>query len=163
MLPLDPPLSPVAVRGERNPLSGLDPVQRAALRSDRRDPEVRGRFARHLLETNPDSILGRMILAELAPTPAETEALLRDAVRIGQRLWGPELTDEVPVRWFDDPETRVFMAAVSAYGRTLNRRGLEREARECADFLLALDPADRLNVEESVMERPPKMPRGGPS
>ena len=45
------------------------------------------------------------------------------------------------------------MAAVSAYGRVLYCQGLEQGAQECADFLLALDPADRLNLESSIMER----------
>ena len=72
MLPRDPPPNPTAVRGELSPLRRLDPDQRSAMAGDRRDSGNRDRFAKHLLETNPDSLLGRMILAELAPTAAET-------------------------------------------------------------------------------------------
>ena len=62
-----------------------------------------------------------------------------------------ELAGAAPVRWYDDPETRLFVAAVSAYGRTLGSRGLESDARDCADFLLGLDPADRLNIEREIV------------
>lgn len=164
MLPLDPPLAPDAIRTERHPLRHLSDDERQAMTGARHDPVAKLRFGRHLLTTNSDTILGRMLVAEAAPTAVETEALLRDAVRIGLRLWSPELTGGAPVLWYDDADTRLFMAAVSAYGRTLRLRGLEDEARKCADFLLGLDPADRMDVEREVMgnpspNRPPRQGR----
>jgi len=162
MLPLDPSLTPDAVRTERHPLRRLPEHERRAMATSRQDPEARLEFGRRLLGGNPDSILGRMLVAEAAPTGAETEALLRDAVRIGLRIWRAELAGEAPVRWYDDPETRLFMAAVSAYGRTLYARGLESEARDCADFLLGLDPADRLDVERAIMGVTPSDPSRRP-
>jgi hypothetical protein len=155
MLPLDPPLTPAAARTERHPLRQISEHDRRAIAASRQDPDARARFGSQLLTSNPDSILGRLLVAEAAPTNAETEALLRDAVRIGLKLWGPELNGRESINWFDDPDTRIFMAAVSAYGRTLHRRGLEREARDCADFLLGLDPSNRLDVEQEIMGTPP--------
>lgn len=162
MLPLDP-LLPYAIRTERHPLRRLSEDERQAFAATRNDPAAMLRFGRHLLERNPDTIPGRMLVAEVAPTAIETEALLRDAVRIGLRLWHSELAGEAPVRWYGDPDTRVFMAAVSAYGRTLRFRGLEAEARECADFLLELDPANRLDVEHEVMGTPSPERHQGPA
>jgi len=162
MLPLDPPLTPDAARTERHPLRQLPEHERHAMAAFRQDPEARLGFGRRLLGRNPDSILGRMLVAEAASTGAETEALLRDAVRIGLRIWAAELAGEAPVRWYDDPETRLFMASVSAYGRTLRVRGLESEAQDCADFLLRLDPADRLDVEREIMGAAPSARPAGP-
>nr|WP_314075859.1 hypothetical protein [uncultured Roseococcus sp.] len=71
---------------------------------------------------NPDGILARFTLAGYAETDVETEILLRDAVRIGMRVWRAELSDETDVTWFDDPSTRTFMQAVRSYGQTLALR-----------------------------------------
>ncbi|MFC0389705.1 hypothetical protein [Muricoccus vinaceus] len=154
MLPFDPPLTLDAVHNERHPLRQLSDDERQAMAAARHDPVAKLRFGRHLLTMNPDTLLGRMLVAEAAPTNVETEVMLRDAVRIGLRLWSPELSGEAPVRWYDDPNTRLFMAVVSAYGRTLRLRGLGEEARECADFLHKLDPANRMDVEREVMGDP---------
>jgi hypothetical protein len=140
----------------------LPEQDRQAIAASRQNPEAKLDFGRQLLDRNPDSILGRLLVAEAAPTHVETEALLRDAVRIGLKLWNPELTGRASVSWFDDPDTRIFMAAVSAYGRTLHQRGLESEARDCADFLLDLDPGNRLDVEREIMGTPPEERRPGP-
>lgn len=150
MLPLDPPISPLAGRGDGSPLDPISKTERELFSGARQDAAVRCRFARHLLDRNPDSLTGRIILASHAESAVETEALLRDAVRIGLQLWQRELDGELEVRWFDDPATRPFMAAVSAYGSTLARRGLHGAAAECADFLLVLDPGDRMQVGRFV-------------
>lgn len=148
MLPLDPPVSPTSLRTERNLRVAGAPGERALLRDNKEDPEALRRFASHLLTDNPDSITARLILSGLAQTEAETEILLRDAVRIGVQVWQRELSGEVDVAWFDEPSTRMFMTAISNYGRTLSLRGLHAEAERCAEFLLVLDPRDRLKARE---------------
>jgi hypothetical protein len=150
MLPVDPPMSPLSLRREREPPSAGSPEDRAILRRKPDDPQALCRFARLLLAENPDSILARLILSGYAETEVETEILLRDAVRIGMRVWRAELSGEADVAWFDDPSTRTFMQAIRSYGQTLVLRGMQVEAERCADFLLVLDPQDRLMARELV-------------
>jgi hypothetical protein len=153
MLPLNPPLtrgaSPTFVSPERR----LDEHELEAFDSDPNNRKAQLYFARHLLERDPENIWAMMVVARHSETGVEYLALLREAVRVGLRLWAPELTQNAPKRdWGSDRDAAPFLAAVITYGMALMEEGHRDEAAQCLRFLLRLDPEDRIGAVASMEE-----------
>jgi len=86
--------------------------------------------ARDVLKLDAANLEAYVVLAGHAETTAEALALLREAIRIGNRRWAPG--DEADdVAWWRDAETRPFMRAILAYGNVLAEAGLRDEAADC--------------------------------
>ena len=149
MLPLDPPLSRGARPGWMNRDRPFDDAALARFDRNPESPAARARFARHLVQRDPENVWALMILAGDARSAVERMALLREAVRVGLRGWAPHLSGRLPAPdWGSDPDAAPFMAGVLAYGVCLMKDGHRDEAAECLRFLTRLDPADSIGAVE---------------
>jgi hypothetical protein len=147
MLPLDPPLSRDARPTRVNPSRRYDNAEFKAFCRNSDSPGAQLRFARHLLGRDPENIWAMMILARHTETITEYMALLREAVRVGLRLWSPQLAGRIAAPcWGTDRDAAPFLGAVLAYGMALMEEGSRDEAAQCLRFLLRLDPEDHLGA-----------------
>lgn len=143
MLPLDPPLTIGAEPGWINGNRMFSYGELEALREDPEDPGRQSAFARRLLERDPENLWAMAILARDAATDFEEVVLLREAVRVGLKLWAPALEGRrSEPDWAVDRDARIFTGIVRAYGLALAASGHATEAGECLAFLLRLDPED---------------------
>lgn len=143
MIPLDPPLRRI-VR-----LNGVvdDTTWRRILEWVPETAKAQVDFAHGILELQPHSLPAMDILARHAGSEFEHAAIVREAVRIGQRLWAPHLTGEADEpEWGTNPETRPFLAFVVAYAEILVAEGNQDEASQCLGLLLKLDPNDSIGA-----------------
>ena len=154
MLPsLDPPLTRGARALWMNPDRPFDDEEIDRLGADPDDGGRQERFARHVLDRDPENIWAIMVLAERAETMVERIVLVREAVRVGLRLWGPSLAGRAPEPdWTDDRVARLFTGAVLAYGVALMEAGHRAEAAGCLAFLLEVDPGDAIGAVEAFSE-----------
>ena len=151
MLPLDPPLSRGARPGWVNTDRPIDDAEFQELDGDPDNPEVQARFARHLLEHDPENIWAMITLSENAQSEVERIVILREAVRVGLRLWSDQIAGRLPAPdWGQDRETMPFTGAVLGYGLALMETGHRDEAAACLRFLLRLDPADNVGAVEAL-------------
>jgi hypothetical protein len=144
------PLSstPWADRSQEN----VNPVELALFRTTPSAPAAKIRFAKHVLERNPDSIWPRLMLSHYAPTVAESSSWLIMACQVGERLWQPWLDGEQSIEWWTDERTKPFMLAVAAYGVLLAKHGSAPESAQCLRLLLELDSADGMGAVRQFTE-----------
>ncbi|HLZ66714.1 MAG TPA: hypothetical protein VKQ29_10825 [Aliidongia sp.] len=93
-----------------------------------------------------ENIEAYTVLAEHAQSVGERVALLREAVRIGNRLWAPVLEGSETVDWWRDLGTRPFMRAILAYGQALAEMDMPEHAEQCFKALLVMQPSDSLGA-----------------
>lgn len=132
-----------------NPLADPDEVSRF-----RAHPGCAGaatRFAIHLQRRDPTDVWAPMTLAENADGPEERLFMLQQAVQAGLRRWQPE-RETRKVAWWDEQETRPFLAAVYALGHQSAVMGFRDDAVSCIKQLLTMDPADRIGAEAMARE-----------
>ena len=129
----------------------LHPDEIARFRARPDCPGAITRFALHVQQRDPTSIWAPMTLAAHSGLPDERLYYLQQAVRCGERLWNPIL-QEREVRWWDERETRLFMAVIYALGHQSAVRGFVDTATECVRRLLTMDPKDRLGAEAMARE-----------
>jgi hypothetical protein len=75
--------------------------------------------------------------------------ILRDAVRIGDRLWR---NHDVRIAWWEHLPTRPYMHAIRELARELADNGHYPAAIECYRDSLALCPDDPLGIGEDLKE-----------
>ena len=109
-------------------------------------PARRAAFARQALARDPDAIDAYVALALCVETTAERIALLREAVRIGERVWALELKRPRQSHFWSDIDTRPFMRAMHNLALALWNRGARDEAAAFADRLLRLNPNDNQGI-----------------
>jgi hypothetical protein len=114
------------------------------------EPKEQTRWARMVLAYDRENIDALIVLAEHAGSIAESIALLREAVRIGNNVWGPALKGNVDVEWWWHSGTRPFMRAIMAYGNALAETGLPDQAALCYKALLSMQPGDSLGAGEEL-------------
>lgn len=113
--------------------------------------EAQVHYAHGLLDLQPHSLPAMDILARNAGADFEYAAIVREAVRVGQRLWSPQLTGESDApEWGTDPETRPFLSFVTAYAEILVAEGNQKEAIQCLGLLLQMDPNDSIGAIETL-------------
>jgi hypothetical protein len=107
-------------------------------------------IARDLLRMDPTNIEAYVTLAEHAPTWAEAVALLREAIRIGNRRWSASANRGVQIEWATDREAASFIAAIVLYAAQLAAAGYAEEAQEAARTASDLAPhnQDARRVQE---------------
>lgn len=110
----------------------------------------RARLARKGLDADLDNIDGYILLSHSAKTMAETIALLREAVRVGDRLWGSLLEDD-EMEWWGFIGTRPYMRALHELGLALQEAGDRDEALAAYQRLLKLNPNDNQGVRALVI------------
>jgi len=143
MLPIDPPLTRGASPEWRHERVASGP-EIEALRSDPDDHSVQTDLARSLLERDPENLWAMAVLARGAESDFEALVMLREAVRVGLRLWASALDgSNTAPDWAANLDARVFTGLVRLYGLALMDIGFAAEAPECLAFLLRLDPADQ--------------------
>ncbi len=143
MLPLDPPLTRGARPGWINPGRMFSDGELKDLQASPDSPNHQSEFARRLLERDPENLWAMAVLARNAATGFEELVLLREAARVGSKLWAPHLEGRLPAPdWVRDRAPRLFTGIVRAYGLALMGAGHGTEAAECLAFLLRLDPND---------------------
>jgi tetratricopeptide (TPR) repeat protein len=133
---------------------GEDEVERAW---EAKTQAARDRHARKALDADLDNIDAYTILAFGAKTLAERLALLREAVRVGDRLWAPCLDDE-DMAWWGFIGTRPYLRAMHNLGDALVEAGDWQETEEIFARMLALNPNDntgaRGTMARILMEKP---------
>ena len=148
MLPLNPPLTDGARPSLTNPARPYAEEAFQAFDRSSGDAASRIHFARHVLERDPENLWAMSTVAAGAATEVEGMALLREAVRVGLRLWAPALRGSQPAPdWGRDEDTIPFLGCVLAYGLALHEMAHHGEAAQCLRFLLKLDPLDSLGAE----------------
>lgn len=102
-------------------------------------------LARRALDSNIHCIDAYVILALHAKTHAETIALLRSAVLIGDKVWR-EYLDDPEVIWWGHLGTRPFMRAMHNLSLELANLGEIDEAEALFKKLLRLNPEDNQGI-----------------
>lgn len=131
----------------RNPFRDADAAELALYRARPEDPAIFARFARHVLERDPESIWARVALADDAGDPDERLRLLTEACELGWAVWRPFYKGGRKVDWWTDEDTRPWMIALMAYGIEMARGGETAKAAATCQVLLKLDPQDRMGAE----------------
>ena len=106
-------------------------------------PAARRKGARKALSIDLDCLDAYNLLAIEAETHAESIALLREAVSIGDRLFAPILDDE-EVHWWGFIGTRPYMRAMHNLGLALMGAGDDAEAIFAR--MLKLNPNDNQGI-----------------
>ena len=151
MLPMDPPLTRGAAAGWINRNRIFEDAELEALCRAPDQGAAQARFARHLVERDPENVWALMVLAERAETLVERTVLLREAVRVSRRLWGPVLDGREPIPdWSADRGARLLLGAALTYGLVLAEAGHPDEAKTCLAFVLRLDPDDSVGAVEAM-------------
>jgi tetratricopeptide (TPR) repeat protein len=108
---------------------------------------VQLKWARRALDIDLDSIDGYILVSQHANTRGEQLALLREAVRVGDRLWGPHLKRK-DMQWWGFVGTRPYMRAMHGLGLALMQAGELDEAEVMFKALLRLNPKDNQGIRE---------------
>ena len=114
-------------------------------------PAARRKAARKALAIDLDCLDAYVVLALEAESDAEKIALLREAVRIGDRLFAPVL-DQDEMHWWGFIGTRPFMRAQQNLGLALSDVGDYEEAEAVYRRLLALNPNDNQGIRTLIVE-----------
>lgn len=149
MLPLDPPLR------RTNRIGGAPDPTAWRLFEDTTPPadQDQADHARDILDFQPENLLAMAMLAHDARSVFEHMAIVREAVRIGQRLWAPQLSGLVAAPdWGESRDAMPFLTCVLTYSKNLVQEGNRDEAIQCLRFLLKLDPSDRLGAVDKLAE-----------
>ena len=110
-----------------------------------RTAATRVKHARKALSIDADCIDAYVLLSHDAATEAEAIALLREAVRVGDRLFAPVL-DHPDMHWWGFIGTRPYMRAMHELGLALERARDLADAEEAYRRLLDLNPNDNQGV-----------------
>jgi tetratricopeptide (TPR) repeat protein len=108
---------------------------------------VQLKWARRALSIDLDSIDGYILVSQHANTQGEQLALLREAVRVGDRLWGPYLKRK-DMQWWGFVGTRPYMRAMHGLGLALMEADELAEAEVIFKTLLKLNPNDNQGIRE---------------
>jgi len=93
------------------------------------------------------------MLAHDAKSVFEHTAIVREPVRIDQRLWAPQLSGLAAAPdWGGSPDAMPFLTCVLTYSKSLLDEGSRDEAVQCLRFLLKLAPSDRLGAVDKPAE-----------
>lgn len=106
--------------------------------------------ARKALTADLDNIDAYVLLALDAKSLGERLALLREAVRVGERLWAPTLQDSA-MQWWGYLGTRPWMRALHLLGLALEEAGDTDEAEALFRRLLVLNPNDNQGVRSGLI------------
>ena len=129
----------------------VDPDELARLPTPGQGRQAQRRFATHLLERAPHSILGRLMSARLEDDTTEQLRLLDEGVRLGMLRWAPELLQlESEPRWPQHAPARLFLTCIIAYGTALGENGMYDQASRCFGLLRRLDPQDELGAQRTA-------------
>lgn len=112
---------------------------------DDEETEIAATHARKALTLAPDEIDAYALLAEIAATPAEKQALLREAVRIGTKEWSACFRKPSDTAFWLSLDTRPYMRAVHSLAIALWETGAPDKRLEAVGFaqhLLRLNPND---------------------
>ena len=112
---------------------------------DVEDAEGAAAHARRALTLDPDEIEAYAVLAEIAATTAEKQALLREAVRIGTQEWSQCFRKPSDTPFWQSLGTRPYMRAVHSLAVVLwdtEAPDKRLEAVSLAKHLLRLNPND---------------------
>jgi tetratricopeptide (TPR) repeat protein len=110
-------------------------------------PAKQVKLARKALEIDLDCIDAYILLSHHAETLGERLALLREAVRAGDRLWKP-YKDVEDMAWWGFIGTRPYMRALHELGLSYEEAGDREETQACFADLLKLNPNDNQGVRE---------------
>lgn len=105
-------------------------------------PGARAKAARAALCLDHEAIDAYVALALTVPTLAEQVALLREAVRIGAKLWAAEIKRPSAAHFWLDVETRPYMRAVHNLALALWEQGDRDEAVSLVEHLIRINPND---------------------
>lgn len=105
------------------------------------------KWARRALVIDRDCIDGYTLVSQHANTKGEQLALLREAVRVGDRLWGPHLKRK-DMQWWGFVGTRPYMRAMHGLGLALMQAGELAESEVIFKTLLKLNPNDNQGIRE---------------
>lgn len=120
-----------------------DEYAEAAWEAER--PAERDKLARKALREDPDCLDAYVLLSFNAKTQAEELALLREAVRVGDRVFAPLLEGD-ETEWWGFVGTRPYMRALHGLGMVLEALGDVEEAEAVYRRLLALNPNDNQGI-----------------
>lgn len=112
---------------------------------DDNDTEAAATHARKALTLGPDEIDAYALLAEIAATAAEKQALLREAFRIGTQEWRACFKKPSDTSFWQSLGTRPYMRAVHSLAVALWDTGTPDKRLEAVGFaqhLLRLNPND---------------------
>jgi tetratricopeptide (TPR) repeat protein len=112
-----------------------------------RTAAAQAKWARKALDADMDCIDGYVLLSHTTATDAEHLALLREAVRVGDRLWGPWIKKK-DMHWWGFIGTRPYMRAMHELGLALMEAGDFGEAETLFRLLLKLNPNDNQGIRE---------------
>jgi hypothetical protein len=104
-----------------------------------------------VVRRNRDDVEAWLTLAAVEGNPDERESHYWEAVRAGRTLWRRKKAAGKEAGW-DDPETRLFLHALHAYGRSAGLDGRWDITLACMQDLLEVGPADHLGAEELATE-----------
>ncbi|MBX9859740.1 MAG: hypothetical protein K2Y20_09155 [Sphingomonas sp.] len=116
---------------------------------DSEESEIAATHARRALTLAPDEIDAYALLAEIAATAAEKQALLREAVRIGTQEWSACFKKPSETSFWLSLGTRPYMRAVHSLAIALwDTRAPDKrlEAVAFARHLLRLNPNDNQGI-----------------
>ncbi|MEL7469625.1 MAG: hypothetical protein AAFN27_14310 [Pseudomonadota bacterium] len=108
-------------------------------------PATRRKHARKALTVDPDCIDAYVLLAHEAESDAEQVALLREAVRVGDRLYAPIL-DDPDMHWWGFIGTRPYMRAMQILGLAHEAIGDRADAEAIYRRLLDMNPGDNQGI-----------------
>mgnify|MGYP003387911476 CR=1 FL=1 len=116
---------------------------------DSEESEIAATHARKALTLAPDEIDAYSLLAEIAATAAEKQALLREAVRIGTHEWSACFRKPSETSFWLSLGTRPYMRAVHSLSIVLWDTGAADKRLEAVGFarhLLRLNPNDNQGI-----------------
>jgi len=101
--------------------------------------EEQAQIARRVLQDDPRNIEAYCVLSEQAATWAESVALLREAVRLGNRRYSAAAKRGKKIDWNGDREAASFIKSIVSYASLLSEAGYAKEAQIAARTALDLD------------------------
>lgn len=114
-------------------------------------PASRASFARQAVEQDPNALDAYVALSTVAETSIERLAILREAVRRGDRIWGEAAKrPEADFFWYDH-DTRPWMRAMNILALALWESDERPDAVALLDKLLRLQPNDSLGARYAAM------------
>lgn len=152
MLPIDPPLTKAKLIDTAfGPFVSNDQQEHIATlidRMQRAEGPQQAQLARFVLAYDRENIDALVTASKYAGSMSESLAILREALRIGVRLWGGPKSRKSS--WWWDPGTRPFMAAILAYGEALAAADQVEDAARCFEHLLKMQPEDGIGARSAL-------------